>query len=129
MGTPGADDGAWHEAAGRWFEEHCTDPGVCVVVAEVEGEVVATAMGQVVDRAPSPSSPSGGVVLVSNVSTLPERQGNGYASRALDELMCWVEGESCATSVSLSATGEGRGMYERLGFREHEYPEMRLHLT
>jgi len=129
MGVPDVDQLGWQREAGAWFEARCTAPEVEVVVVDVDGTVVACAMGEVVERAPSPSVPSGRSVIVSNVCTLPEHRGHGYASRALEELMSWVRAESGAGAASLFATAQGRGMYERLGFREHAYPEMRLRLT
>lgn len=126
MGVPGVDEEGWQCAAGAWFDRRGDD--VRIVLAEVEGEVVASAMGERRLRAPAPGSPTGVEVLVSNVSTLEHARGRGHSAAVFDELMRWVREESGADRAELFATGAGRAMYERAGFTAHEWPAMRLTL-
>lgn len=126
MSGAGVDDPRWQRAAAQWFLERSAD--VHVVVVEVDGEVVATAMGERRRRAPSPGAPTGVEVLVSNVSTLERARGRGYGAAAFAELMRWVREESGADRAELFATGAGQAMYERAGFAVHEWPAMRVAL-
>lgn len=41
--------------------------------------------------------------------------------------MAWFRSEGVGTA-ELFATGAGRSIYERRGFRDHEYPAMRARL-
>lgn len=127
MGVPGVDDLSWRRAAESWYDER--GAGVRIVVVEVAGEVVATAMGERRRRAPSPGSPSGVEVLVSNVSTFEHRRGLGHGAAAFAEVMRWVREESGADRAELFATGDGQAIYERAGFAIHEWPAMRLLLA
>lgn len=126
MGVGEVDDSVWQQAAARWFDERSEN--VHIVVVEVDGEVVATAMGERRLRAPSPGSPGGVEVLVSNVSTAEHVRGRGHGGAAFAELMRWVREESGAERAELFATGEGQPMYERAGFTVHEWPAMRTRL-
>lgn len=127
MGVPGVDDVLWRRAAERWFDERGAD--VRIVVVEAAGEVVATAMGERRRRAPSPASPSGVEVLISNVSTFEHVRGLGHGAAAFAGVMRWVREESGADRAELFATGAGQAMYERAGFAVNEWPAMRLVLT
>lgn len=117
----------WRVEARRWFFARTDD--VRIVVAEIDGEVVATAMGERRHRAPSPASPHGLEVLVSNVSTLAGARGRGHGGAVLEELMRWVREESGAERAELFATGDGQRLYERVGFAVHAWPAMRLGLV
>lgn len=50
----------WQLNARRWFQVKLRSPAVNVTVAEVNGTAVACAVGEVVDRAPSPATRSAG---------------------------------------------------------------------
>jgi GNAT superfamily N-acetyltransferase len=82
---------------------------------EVNGEVVATAMGALRDSTPSPSAPVGGDVLVNNISTDARARRQGHARSALHAVLRW-----CATTgaghAELMATDAGYSMYETAGF-------------
>ncbi|KNX38151.1 GNAT family N-acetyltransferase [Luteipulveratus halotolerans] len=129
MDVPGWDDDEWQQAAGEWFERSWGSAEHCIVVAEVDGRVVATSVASLRDAVPSPGQPAGRRVLVHNVCTLPEARGQGHAQAAFAEMMRWVREESGAEGAELYATAAGRTMYERAGFRESTYPALRLGLT
>lgn len=126
MGTP--PDGEWRSHAMTWFGARVDDDRCCFVVVEVDGEVVACAVGLRRDTPPSPGNPRGGDVHVNNVCTLPGERGKGYASAALVEVMRWARGTGVGRA-ELMATADGRGLYEGAGFTVHEYPAMRARLA
>lgn len=130
MGTPGVEEPGWRQAARAWFEREVARRHTCVVVAQdTHGRVVACAMGQVRDEAPSPSNPTGGSGLVSNVVTHPDVRRQGHARACLEALVAWFRDETGVGRLELFATGEGSGLYEELGFRRHEWPAMRMPVT
>lgn len=88
----------WRQNARAWFMERLDDPCYGIFVAADGPRVVACAVGMVRDAAPSPSSPTGGDVLISNVCTLPERRRLGYGRAAFDAVMEWARGQGAGPS-------------------------------
>lgn len=130
MGTPPdqlADD-TWRRAARDWFVERTAAPGVRVVVAEIDGQVVAGAVGEVTALIPAPTTPNGRVGLISNVATLPRHRGRGLASAVTDDLLAWFAERTDVTRVDLFATQEGARIYRPRGFSQSAFPSMRLPL-
>jgi GNAT superfamily N-acetyltransferase len=83
-------DPSWRENAHEWFSSRLDDPNYHFAVVEVDGTVVACAVGAVRDAAPSPAAPEGRDVLVNNVSTAPPFRGRGYGRMAFDSVMVWA---------------------------------------
>lgn len=127
MGSEHLHDREWQTAAHRWFVNHLTDAGVCIVAVEVEGRVVASAMGAIRDSAPSPSCPSGGDILISNVATVPNARRQGHAGAALGAVMDWARSTG-VPRAELMATGDGISLYRNAGFVPTRYPAMRAPL-
>jgi GNAT superfamily N-acetyltransferase len=121
-------DDVWRRAAHRWFVGRIGTDGVRVVVAEADGEVVATAVGEVTALIPGPSTPNGWVGLVSNVATLPSHRGRGLASAVTDDLLAWFAECTEVTRIDLFATPEGGRIYAARGFTERPFPAMCLGL-
>ncbi|AKU15815.1 GNAT family N-acetyltransferase [Luteipulveratus mongoliensis] len=126
MNSPGWDDPSWQQAAGEWFDQHWSSPDVCLAVVEVDGEVVASAMGSLRAIVPSPGSDRGRQLYVHNVATLPHARRRGHAQLAFDEVMRWAREDAGAESAELHATYEGQGMYARAGFNVSKAPTMRM---
>ncbi|MEI2777072.1 MAG: GNAT family N-acetyltransferase [Tetrasphaera sp.] len=116
----------WQLNARRWFQVNLKNPAVNVTVAEVNGTAVACAVGEVVDRTPSPGNPTGKVGVLGNVATFPEHRMTGLGQGCVDAVMEWFRESTAVTSVELFATPDGRRRYEAYGFTEHEFPQMRL---
>ncbi len=127
MGTPpdALDDPGWSEAALTWFDAHLDDRLVAITLAEVDGEVVASAVGEVTALIPSPSCPNGSCGLLTTVSTLPGHRGRGHAAAVTDAVIGWFEGETDVTRIDLFATPEGARIYTRRGFAGSDFPAMR----
>ncbi|ANY07943.1 GNAT family N-acetyltransferase [Pseudonocardia sp. HH130630-07] len=127
MGSPDHDAPGWRAAAARWFTDRLDDPRVRIVVVEVGGRVVATAMGAVRDSAPAPSAPGGGDVLISNVCTDPGFRRRGHARAAFTAVVEW-SATTGAGRAELMATAEGHSLYDAAGFRTVTFPAMRAPL-
>lgn len=121
-------DPTWRKNAHEWFSSRLDDPNYHFAVVEVDGMVVACAVGAVRDAAPSPAAPEGRDVLVNNVSTAPPFRGRGYGRIAFESVMVWAR-ELGIRRAELMATAVGRGMYERAGFCDTSFPAMRARLV
>lgn len=120
-------DTVWQQEAARWVQLHLSDPGVRIMVAEAHGTVVSCVMGQVVDLMPSPhrTGPGG---HVSNVATFPRHRRLGFTGAIIEAVLTWFREETDVEVVSVNATEDGRSIYERFGFEEAAFPEMRLRI-
>ncbi|UJP40105.1 GNAT family N-acetyltransferase [Cellulomonas palmilytica] len=123
MGVPRADEDDWQATCTRWFAERLAAGTVVAFV--VDGDrgdgttgPVACAVGDFQEHAPEPWNPSGRRGHVFNVSTEPAYRRRGYARATVMALMTWFHDETEVTRVGLSATPDGRAMYEHLGFAE-----------
>ena len=130
MGLPPdqVSDAGWRLAAHGWFVDRIAAAGVRVVVAEVDGEVVSGAVGEVTALIPGPTTPNGSVGLISNVATVPSHRGRGLAGAVTDDLLAWFAERTDVTRVDLFATTGGARLYEPRGFRERGFPAMCLPL-
>ena len=128
MGTPPDQlaAGTWRRAAHAWFVDRVGAPGVRVVVAEVDDEVAAGAVGEVTALIPGPTAPNGSVGLISNVATLPGHRGQGLASALTDDLLAWFAEHTDVTRVDLFATSDGARLYAPRGFTVRAFPAMCL---
>ena len=129
MGVREVDDPVWQDAARDWFAAHLEDPDVALRVVEVDGEVVAGAVGHARTHLPSPGNVSGRIATVSNVSTFAAHRGRGYGRMAFESVMEWVRDGSRSETAELFATGMGQAMYAAAGFTVHPMPAMRLPLV
>lgn len=128
MGVVAETDGRWRENARQWFTDRLHDEDHCFAVVEVGDQVVACAAGAIRDAAPSPGSPEGRDVLVSNVCTATAHRGRGYGRAAFDHVMAWAR-RSGVARAELMATASGRGLYEGAGFEVTPFPAMRTRLS
>ena len=58
-------------------------------------------------------------------TTLPAHRGQGYASLLVRDVVAWARALD-ADRVDLSATPDGRGIYEKAGFVLASAPRMKL---
>lgn len=116
----------WEEGAGSWFAVALDRPDeTAAFVVEVDGLVVAGAVGTVRRSAPSPGDPTGVSGELWNVCTLPGHRGRGHARRVVTALLDWFDTGTAAAAVRLNATADGVALYRSLGFEEPSWPHMR----
>jgi GNAT superfamily N-acetyltransferase len=92
---------------------------------EIGGSIVATAIGTLELGVPNPQCAKGRTVRLANVITLAEHRGRGYGATLVLDVLEWARSIN-ADRVDLSATPEGRRLYERLGFTMASAPRMKL---
>lgn len=104
-------------AAGRLFAR---------VVDHPDGAgLVAAGIAQVTPRIPSPGAPGRARAYVSSVATDPAWRRRGLSRAVLTALVADADDRGVDV-LELHATGEGRPLYEALGFTERtDHPELR----
>jgi GNAT superfamily N-acetyltransferase len=118
----------WRTCAAEWFAR-CVDHlgSARFPVIEVDGVIVATAIGILELGVPNPQCAKGRTVRLMNVITLPEHRGHGYGTTLVRDILAWARSVD-ADRVDLSATPEGQRLYEELGFTMTSAPRMKLML-
>ncbi|MCW4020690.1 MAG: GNAT family N-acetyltransferase [Candidatus Bathyarchaeota archaeon] len=96
-------------------------------LAEYNGKVLGTG-GLVLWQIPGRyGSESGRLGYVLNMYTIPEARKRGICTRLLNELI--KEAKALGLNfLSLHAAQQGINIYEKAGFKEPSYPELRLKL-
>ncbi|MCC8154774.1 MAG: GNAT family N-acetyltransferase [Tannerellaceae bacterium] len=94
--------------------------GVCI-----GSEIVSCGFLVVDERPASPAFPNGLTGTVLNVYTYPEHQRKGYG-QAVIEAIIKESKERNLSVLTLSATEAGKRLYDKLGFTEPGYTEMKL---
>lgn len=98
-------------------------------VVEADGKAVSAAYMAVSEKPANPAFITGKIGTVLNVYTDPAYRRKGYATLALRRLIEKAQALQLS-KIELSATGDGRPVYEKLGFvpKESHYTEMQLRL-
>ena len=97
-----------------------------VLIAQAEGNIVATSGLSFVSRPPSASSQLMSEGYVTNMYTLPAWRCKGVATALLKATMKHAK-EHSARLVYLHTSDAGRSVYEKLGFAEYpRYMQLKL---
>lgn len=116
----------WRSHAAEWFARVVDDPdNAHFPVIEVDGEIVATAIGTLEVGVPNPHCIRGRTVRLANVITRAEHRGHGYGTTLVLDVLDWARSVG-ADRVDLSATPDGQRLYDRLGFTMTSAPRMKL---
>jgi GNAT superfamily N-acetyltransferase len=117
---------SWTRHAREWFARLVDDEAAArFPVIEIEGAVVATAIGTLELGVPNPHCRRGRTVRLANVITLPEHRGKGHGSLLVRDVVAWARSIG-ADRVDLSATPAGLRLYQRAGFELTRAPRMKL---
>ena len=116
----------WKQHALEWFTRLVEDRTTArFPVVEVDGDVVATAIGTLELGVPNPQCLRGRTVRLANVITLPQHRGRGYGTLLVRDVIDWARSID-ADRVDLSATPDGLRLYRRVGFTLTTAPRMKL---
>lgn len=110
-----------------YFERNLADGTLLAAIAEEEGRAVSVAFLCIHERPPNPSFPTGRTGTLLNVLTDPGFRRRGMAFAVLTRLMEEARGIG-VSSIDLSATPQGRPLYEKLGFQLSPYASMKIRL-
>lgn len=116
----------WEKHADKWFTRFVDDRTTArFPVIEVDGDVVATAIGTLELGVPNPQCPRGRTARLANLITLPEHRGKGFGTLLVRDVIEWARSID-ADRVDLSATPDGQRIYEKVGFDLTKAPRMKL---
>jgi ribosomal protein S18 acetylase RimI-like enzyme len=116
----------WMDHARAWLTRCVDDTRTArFPVIEVDGELVAAAIGTLQIGVPNPQCVRGRTVHLANVITLPGHRGHGHGTMLVLDVVAWARSIS-ADRVDLSATPAGQRIYEKLGFTVTSAPRMKL---
>lgn len=110
-----------------YFERHLPDGSFICMIAEDAGEVMAAACLVISEMPPNPSFMNGITGTLVNVLTYPGYRRQGIATKVLEKLLREAK-RLQVSSVSLSATADGKPLYGKLGFQVSHYTSMSIHL-
>ncbi len=112
----------------EYFAAHLGNDCLAVLL-ELDGQAVSTAVLLLCEKPASPSFPTGKTAQLLNVYTLPNYRRRGYSTRVL-KLLLETARQKGASYIEVSATQDGKPLYETLGFTEYRsrYTGMRLDL-
>jgi GNAT superfamily N-acetyltransferase len=117
---------SWKGHAREWFSRYVDDSRCAwFPVIDVNGELVATAIGTLEIGVPNPHCVRGRTVRLANVITLPEHRGQGHGTTLVLDVVAWARAID-ADRVDLSATPAGQRIYEKLGFTLTSAPRMKF---
>lgn len=92
---------------------------------EVDGEIVATAIGTLEIGVPNPQCPKGRTVRLAKVITLPEYRGHGHGTTLVADVINRARVID-ADRVDLSATRRDSAYTRKVGFTMTSAPRMKL---
>ena len=116
----------WQEHAREWFGGLVDDgAAACFPVIEVDGDIVAAAVGTLELGVPNPHCPRGRTARLANLITVPQHRGRGYGTALVRDVIEWARSID-ADRVDLSATPDGQRIYEKIGFTLTKSPRMKL---
>ena len=114
-----------HESAFRTWLAETMPAGLYRgwVVEDGNGAIVGGGGITVIPWPPGPQHPGGHVAFVYNVYTEPAHRRRGVARLIMDAVHTWCRTEGIA-SVALNASGDGRPVYEAMGYQLTPSPMM-----
>lgn len=116
----------WKLHAREWLARYVDDSANAhFPVVEVDGELVATAIGALENGVPNPHCPKGRTVRLANLITLPGHRRRGYGTMLARDVIAWARTVD-ADRVDLSASPQGQRIYAQLGFTVSVAPRMKL---
>lgn len=100
------------------------------ILAESDGQVVSTAFLTIAEKPANPAFITGKTGTLLNVLTYPEYRRRGIAAEVVRQIIREAK-QKGVSYIELSATEDGKYLYEKLGFSEFKshYTPMRLQLV
>ncbi len=119
------DGSPWRVTCADVFRVSLGRPGFAAFVVDAPppgSGLAACGMAWVSERLPGPGS-DGRIGYIGNMSTDPRHRRQGHARAVLQALMGWLA-DGGVRRAQLTATDEGRGLYESFGFAPRQWPAM-----
>ena len=110
-----------------YFNKHIPDNTFIGVFAEAEGEVLSTAYLAISEKPANTAFITGITGTLLNVLTYPEHRRKGIATKVINKIVDEAK-DAGVSRIDLSATYDGKYVYEKIGFKESSYTTMCLKL-
>jgi len=112
-----------------YFAAHLNQDCFAPIALAPDGTVCACALLCTEEKPANPFFPNGKSGTVLGVYTMPEYRHKGCATKVMQMLIECAKAHDLSI-VRLSATAEGKCVYEKLGFtvKEHRYTDMELNI-
>ncbi len=112
----------------KYFPEHINRDFIAIL-AEIDHQVVSAVFLAIAEKPANPDFITGRTGTLLNVLTYPEYRRRGIATRIIGEIIGEAQ-KLKLSSIDLSATPDGKSLYEKLGFIEprSKYTTMKLQL-
>ena len=110
-----------------YFAKHINHDFIAVL-AETDNQVVSTAFLAISEKPANPTFITGKTGTLLNVFTYPQYRRKGLATKVISQIIDEARKMGLST-IDLSATKNGKPLYEKLGFNEPKHTTaMRLQL-
>ena len=106
----------------KYLPKHINDNTFIGMLAEVDGNVVATAYLAITER-PAGTGNNGTVGTFLNVLTYPEYRRQGIATKLINAVINEAK-EAGVSFIELWSSFEGKPLYNKIGFTEIKYTLM-----
>ncbi|SMD02544.1 GNAT family N-acetyltransferase [Sporomusa malonica] len=111
-----------------YFSKHINHDFIAIL-AETDNNILSTAFLAISEKPANPAFITGKTGTLLNVLTYPEYRRIGIASRVISKIIDEAK-QLGVSSINLSATKEGKPLYEKLGFTESpKYTSMKMQLV
>jgi ribosomal protein S18 acetylase RimI-like enzyme len=112
-----------------YYRKHINNNFIAIL-AEIDNNVVSTAFLAISEKPANPTFITGKTGTLLNVLTYPEYRRMGIATKVMSKIIDEAK-QLGVSSIELSATQDGKQLYEKLGFTElkSKYTQMKLQLV
>ena len=112
----------------RYFSRHIPNNTFIGILAEINSIIVSTAYLAISEKPANQVFITGITGTIINVLTYPEHRRKGIATKVLEKII--EEAKIAGVShINLSATADGKYLYEKMGFKQSNYTAMGLKLV
>ena len=115
------------EQLNEYFQKHIQDGTFIGVIAEADNKIVSTAYLAISEKPANPTFITGKTGTLLNVLTYPEFRRNGIATKVIAFIIDEAR-KVGVSSIDLSATNDGKHLYEKMGFTVSKYTTMNMKL-
>lgn len=119
------DESAIRTQLRKYFSKHIPVNTFVGILAEIDGEIVSTAYLSIFEKPANQAFITGVTGTLFNVLTYPRYRRKGIASKVIKQIVEEARGIG-VSCLDLSATSDGKKLYEKFGFKEHRYTPMYL---
>ncbi len=111
----------------QYFNNHIPDNSFIGILAEEDNNIVSAAYLAISENPANPSFITGLTGTLLNVLTYSEYRRRGIAAKVLEKIIDEAKMLG-VSSINLSATSDGKPLYEKLGFSISNYTTMNIKL-